>query len=108
MSKTRVNISYSIEMSDIPDKVSQNIDKISLCPSEFKDLLDLFYNSLENKEFDLACAALSNIAHKSDAIMNVSEDNLSILEGYRKILEQKDNALRATEQKQQETEDRDD
>jgi len=108
MSKTRVNISYSIEMADIPNKVNENINKISLCPSEFKELLDLFYNSIENSEFDLACAALSSLAHKCDAISNISKDNLSILEGYKNLLEQKDMALREINEKQQEMENQDD
>jgi hypothetical protein len=108
MSKTRVNISYSVEMADIPDKVSENINKISLCPSEFKELLDLFYNSMENCEFELACAALSALADKSEAVSNVSRDNLSILEGYKSISEQKDKLLEETKQEQYKMEKKDD
>lgn len=103
MSETRVNISYSIELADIPNKISENINKITLCPSGFKELLDLFHNSMENCEFELACAALSSLADKAEAVSNTSRDNLSILKGYKDISEQKDKLLEEAKPKQHET-----
>ena len=100
MSETRVSISYSIELEDIPKKISENIGKISLCPSEFKELLDLFHTAMENCEFELASAVLSALADKSEAISSVSRDNLSILKGYKDISEQKNKFLEEPKPKQ--------
>ena len=86
----RVNLSYSVELEDVPEHISQIIDDewehISFCDHVINEIIDCL--KTEDMSTDLVIKKIDKVRRKLATIDTRLRESTNILEGYKSALQE--------------------